>query len=491
MAGSGSAVYADSIVRMSGNAQCLDASGLDYGIPNQSDINASTTYRKSIAFWFSPDSANITQGIYEEGGSTHCVSIYVENDTLYFVAVIFKVAVGIASYSGIEAGGLYHVVCQLDCPNNIFTLHVNGDRIYSDEHAIGTSFPAHSGDITFFGSFDAVDHRSATSNKGSLNGKIEDFIYWANAAQLLTDEEIKLIFEAGNGIDYIVLSSISTSIATIDPLDFIQQHILDLPELGVYAPPYYGDWYIGHRYILDISNAEYSIDPALFDGAVLSQKQELSLISEVSLRSAVYPLELMVSADKDGEDKALCWGIGLDAEVHTEMTMEAELDNEVAVTSEVLQEELLYSDVGLEELAADIVGNVEIDASISSTVSTILPYIRVRAAETLARFAFCTATGRVADAKQDVYGIADAVGVQNLEPEVLAGADADLANEGSVTNPAWSFTAGLPVFLGEGGVPTQAVPAAPEFFWNVVLGTASGPNTLVLDIGDPIRLRNV
>lgn len=49
---------------------------------------------------------------------------------------------------------------------------------------------------------------------------------------------------------------------------------------------------------------------------------------------------------------------------------------------------------------------------------------------------------------------------------------------GEVTELAWSWTPGLPVFVGVAGVPTQVLPVAPS--WQRQIGTAITPTTIFL-----------
>ncbi len=144
------------------------------------------------------------------------------------------------------------------------------------------------------------------------------------------------------------------------------------------------------------------------------------------------------------------------------------------------------------ELTASIETLVELDASIDAEVSITLPYITVDVqAVPVPRYCFVTADGRLADATSQEYGDAHAVGVQSLlGPSAPANEPVNVAYEGNITNPAWAFNVGFPVFLSANGTVTQEVPSAANgHVWNVLLGVPAGTTSLVLDIRQPVKLR--
>lgn len=65
------------------------------------------------------------------------------------------------------------------------------------------------------------------------------------------------------------------------------------------------------------------------------------------------------------------------------------------------------------------------------------------------------------------------------------GAELQIQYSGPVAFTGWSFTTGLPVFVGSGGVLTQT---APTSGYLQVIGYPLSPTTLLIDIQDPIAL---
>jgi hypothetical protein len=68
-----------------------------------------------------------------------------------------------------------------------------------------------------------------------------------------------------------------------------------------------------------------------------------------------------------------------------------------------------------------------------------------------------------------------------------SGGDVEVQFSGPVFNAGWSWSPGLPVYLGTNGQLTQTPPAAPAVF-ALTVGHALAADTLNLRIGDPIIL---
>jgi len=193
----GSAAYAATIIPQD-TGNCIDATDLELGISNQGDINDSTTTRKTLSLWFQTDTVAGTQGLFEEGGGVNWCHLYLEGSTLYWNVGEGNSTQGHVTYAGVAASTTYHVVAELDCPNNILRLYVNGGQVASTTHTMGTSMAAHSGDISFARTTDPRDHNSATGGKGYFNGRLADICYWAEADALLSPSDVLAIYEAGS-----------------------------------------------------------------------------------------------------------------------------------------------------------------------------------------------------------------------------------------------------------------------------------------------------
>ena len=72
------------------------------------------------------------------------------------------------------------------------------------------------------------------------------------------------------------------------------------------------------------------------------------------------------------------------------------------------------------------------------------------------------------------------------EGAAVSGATAKVRSFGELTEPSWSWTPDLPVYLGVGGGLTQTPPSAPAF--SLVVGFPATPTTLLIQRRDPIVL---
>ena len=69
---------------------------------------------------------------------------------------------------------------------------------------------------------------------------------------------------------------------------------------------------------------------------------------------------------------------------------------------------------------------------------------------------------------------------------VTSGALTSVTSFGEMTEPSWSWTAGLPVFVGLNGVLTQALPDTAAF--SQVLGVATSPTSIFVRLREPLIL---
>ena len=72
------------------------------------------------------------------------------------------------------------------------------------------------------------------------------------------------------------------------------------------------------------------------------------------------------------------------------------------------------------------------------------------------------------------------------EGAASAGASSMVRSFGELTEPSWSWTVDLPVYLGVGGGLTQTPPQAPAF--SLIVGFPTTPTTLLIQRRDPIVL---
>lgn len=68
----------------------------------------------------------------------------------------------------------------------------------------------------------------------------------------------------------------------------------------------------------------------------------------------------------------------------------------------------------------------------------------------------------------------------------LAGQDLSYQTSGEVTEPSWSLTPDMPVYLGVDGLFTQTPPTNPPSVFTQVIGFAAGPTTIFFNPQQPI-----
>jgi len=198
------------IPSISGTSQCgdYDGSGSVSHLPDASDINMSTTYKKSISVWFNADTIDTTGNgriIWEEGGGTNWISLYTYNDdgtNKVFISVGEGGASGNVDYvvGSIATGSTYHCGVSLDFTNQSLYIYLNGSLVDSKTGGlnIGNSLSSHSSDPAIGGDDGAPrNHAQATCN-GHFDGKIADVAYWAEPSSVLDSTRFGSIYDAGN-----------------------------------------------------------------------------------------------------------------------------------------------------------------------------------------------------------------------------------------------------------------------------------------------------
>ena len=160
----------------------VDFDGVDDGvlIPDNSNINTGGRYRKTIELTFNADSLSGKQVIYEQGGITKGLNIYLEDDQLNLGAWVSRTGKWL-SYQ-IEADTTYHVVLVFDAGE--LTGYVNGSSIGT----VSTSFnyiPGHSGDIAIGQMSDATrfsnDESSSANSDYYFDGTIDEVALYNTA----------------------------------------------------------------------------------------------------------------------------------------------------------------------------------------------------------------------------------------------------------------------------------------------------------------------
>lgn len=184
------------------SGQCGQFNSTDLVYPNQNDVNGSDTTRKIISVWIQPtvDTTTGRHSLYEEGGGTNWWHLYIDNGTFYSNVGESHSSTGyVTSTTTIQQGNTYHLVCEVDAPNDVLNLYVNGELESTSTAGLGSSFDSHIGDWTFGGNYDAKDHNSNQVNS-SFTGYMADFCYWAEPGRLLTSLEVDQLYASGVGL---------------------------------------------------------------------------------------------------------------------------------------------------------------------------------------------------------------------------------------------------------------------------------------------------
>lgn len=133
------------------SSTAVDLDGVDdwVDIPDATDINTSSQAQRSVELWFSAGTLGGRQVLWEEGGGTNGLSIYLDGATLY--ARAWSKGNGWSNplevTASVVAGTRYQVVLALDATGDAMTLYVDGTAVGTAGKTDGLVLAAHSGDI--------------------------------------------------------------------------------------------------------------------------------------------------------------------------------------------------------------------------------------------------------------------------------------------------------------------------------------------------------
>ena len=154
-------------------------------IPDHNDFNlASTTTNKSVAISFKTGiDIGTRQVIYEQGGGSRGLAVYIENNNLYFSAWNIPNDQGDGAWgpirisSPVSVESVYYVTFTYDGAAGEISAHANGVSL-GTQTGVGTLY-AHGGDIGIGGMKDGSYFTSAASGNGHyFSGEIGELIYW-------------------------------------------------------------------------------------------------------------------------------------------------------------------------------------------------------------------------------------------------------------------------------------------------------------------------
>ncbi len=184
----------------------FDGTGDKIDIGNSHDINDKTPdgnpsfTERTISFWFNVDNTIPRQVLFEEGGNTRGLDIYIDNGQLYFGGWNTAESGWAGSFLSVAvlANTWYHATLVLDGTNVVqadaFEAYLNGVSIGTD---VGSGLWDHTGDINFGVSEGTIKYHDGSS--GATNyyqGYLDDARIYNS---VLTQAEIQFLYDIGNG----------------------------------------------------------------------------------------------------------------------------------------------------------------------------------------------------------------------------------------------------------------------------------------------------
>ncbi len=171
--------------------------GVDSGvsIPNDAGINSDPAgyTQRSIELVFSANSVSGRQVLYEEGGSSNALSLYVDKGSLHVELYNLGDDGPFNISTPVVAGRSYHVALTFDTTQGEFTAYMNGKEMGAA--ALSATFPTHSGGIGIgYKAGGTYYHDGASGGTGDyFNGRISDVAIYNTA---LNETEIQGRYDA-------------------------------------------------------------------------------------------------------------------------------------------------------------------------------------------------------------------------------------------------------------------------------------------------------
>lgn len=169
-------------------------------VPNSSLINLSDVTQRTIELTFNADTTSGRQVLFEEGGATNAIVIYLDEGEIYF-----NVRDGSGTQWGpfdisasVDAGSTYHAALVLDTGAGFVQGYLNGSLVGSGSAL--TTLSSHSGQIAIGGVNNATYfHDGAFSGNGHyFDGQISDVaIYNTALSQTALQERVNLQSSGG------------------------------------------------------------------------------------------------------------------------------------------------------------------------------------------------------------------------------------------------------------------------------------------------------
>ena len=167
---------------VAGGETATDFDGVNdrISIPNHDQINLQDHTQRTVELWFNADTLEGKQVLYEQGGSTNGLNIFLDGDRLNLGA--WANNAGEWLDYGISANTTYHVVLVFD--NGNLTGYVNNQKMGEVDTGF-TILPAHDGDIGIGHRNDNTRFSNTNASEGGNNkffdGTIDEVLLYNNA----------------------------------------------------------------------------------------------------------------------------------------------------------------------------------------------------------------------------------------------------------------------------------------------------------------------
>ncbi len=165
---------------MSGNNHNATSTSGRYHIGNHVNINTGSYDQKTFAVEFTTGAdTSGKQVIYEQGGGTRGINVYIDGGNLYLGIWNLSPNWGLKNHNiAIQPNTTYYAIIVLNNPNTYF--YVDGTSIGSNNDA-GT-LTAHSGGIGVMGQNSSSKYHSGGNSSGSnFNGSVAEILTWNSA----------------------------------------------------------------------------------------------------------------------------------------------------------------------------------------------------------------------------------------------------------------------------------------------------------------------
>ena len=170
----------EGLIEGSDGAAEFDGVNARIAIPNHDQINTQDHTQRTVELWFNADTLEGKQVLYEEGGTTNGLNIFLDGDRLNLGA--WANSAGEWLDYGIEADTTYHVVLVFD--NGTLSGYVNNQKMGEVDTEF-TTLPVHAGDIGIGHRNDNTRFSNTNASEGGNNkffdGTIDEVLLYNGA----------------------------------------------------------------------------------------------------------------------------------------------------------------------------------------------------------------------------------------------------------------------------------------------------------------------